>query len=371
MWHVGSSNSDRYPIARSTTAFYTHSMKIWLEDIEQELYRMLPLRVGQNWLEMVLQDSSQFSDDTVFDAICEPARDLVYRGGKRWRPLLMLLVAKMLGGQTAFDTAKQLITLVELPHNGSLIIDDIEDGSDLRRGKPATHITYGTDISINAGNMLYFLPTLAIDEASVSEHLKLRLYQIYATYMRKIHLGQGMDITWHHTSNLIPSVEAYEMMCRMKTGCLAAMGAELGAAIATEDLKVIKESGRIAETLGYGFQIIDDVINLEKGNPGKNRGDDIVENKKSLPIILYANAHPEKREELFRVLARANKIGYDAAKDEIMALITSIEDAGVLSQAREFAFALFEQVIKDIEKVYESSSDRDFLIAMVHSFLNA
>lgn len=346
-------------------------MKIWLDDIEQELYRMLPMRVSHDWVEMVLQDSSTFSDDALFDAICEPARDLVYRGGKRWRPLLMLLTAKMLGGQQAFEIAKGLTTLVELPHNGSLIIDDIEDGSDLRRGKPATHITYGTDISINAGNMLYFLPTLAIDEADIPECLKLRLYQIYATYMRKIHLGQGMDITWHHTIDVIPSVEAYEMMCRMKTGCLAAMGTELGAAIATDDTAVIKQSGRIAETLGLGFQIIDDVINLETGNPGKNRGDDIVENKKSLPIILYANAFPQNREHLYSVFRQAHDYGYDAAKDRIIELIGCIEESGTLVRARDYAFNLFGTVIEEIEQLYEPSADRDFLITMVHSFLNA
>jgi geranylgeranyl pyrophosphate synthase len=122
-------------------------MKIWLNAIENELYRILPLEVDRKWVEMVTAGSIHTTDNHLFNAICEPAKDLVYRGGKRWRPLLMLLTANMLGGQTAFDIAQKLVSLVELPHNGSLIIDDIEDGSDLRRGKPATHITYGVDIS--------------------------------------------------------------------------------------------------------------------------------------------------------------------------------------------------------------------------------
>ncbi len=344
-------------------------MKIWLNAIENELYRMLPQVVDHTWLEMVAAEHFPTVDEHLFNSICEPARDLVYRGGKRWRPLLMLLTAKMLGGQAAFDIARKIVSLVELPHNGSLIIDDIEDGSDLRRGKPATHITYGVDISINAGNMLYFLPTLALDQAPVSDHVRLKLYQIYAKYMRKIHLGQGMDIVWHHDIEYIPTIEAYETMCRFKTGCLAAMGSEIGAAVAIDDDSVVKQAGHIAETIGLGFQILDDVINLKSGNPGKNRGDDIVENKKSLPIILYANAHPEKKEHLFAVFQHAQALGYAAAQPEILELINRIEQSGALEQAKTHAFELFQDVLHQIRNLYAPSADREFLISMVQSFM--
>lgn len=350
---------------------YNPPMKSWLDDIEVRLKQVLPLHVDKAWISSIIPQASEFPDYQVFNAICEPARDLVYQGGKRWRPLFMLLTAKMLGGAQALEIAKQLVALVELPHNGSLIVDDIEDGSDLRRGKPATHITHGIDYSINAGNLLYYLPTITIDSAPVADSVKLRIYQIYANYMRKIHMGQGMDIAWHHDQETIPDVAAYETMCRLKTGCLAAMGCEIGAVIATDDVATVERAGAIAETIGLGFQILDDVINLEKGNPGKNRGDDIVENKKSLPIILYATAHPERKEHLFSVFLKAKQSGYNESEREILELISYIEDSGALHQARLRAENLFSRVLQEIETLYKPSSDREFFIELIKGFIQA
>jgi octaprenyl-diphosphate synthase len=346
-------------------------MKSYLEVIEQRLQQLLPQQVDPQWVSMLLSSQENVTDVSVFDAICAPARDLVYSGGKRWRPLFMLLTARMLGGQEAGERALHLVALVELPHNGSLIIDDIEDGADMRRGNPSVHITHGIDSAINAGNFLYYLPTIALDRLDVSPEVRLRLYQIYANYMRKIHLGQGMDITWHNQQNVLPDVASYELMCRLKTGCLAAMGCELGAAVATDDEQVIAQSGAIAETAGLGFQIIDDVLNLEKGNPGKLRGDDIVENKKSLPIILYAEACPDKREELFTTFHLAQRDGYAASEKAILHLIDDIERSGVLAQARSYASGLFDQVTSMTEQLYPPSADRDQFLAMIEGFRQA
>lgn len=346
-------------------------MNSYLEAIEQELQQLLPQHTDHDWVATLLPQQNKLPDMGVFDAICAPARDLVYRGGKRWRPLFMLLTAKMIGGQKAYDRAKKLVTLVELPHNGSLIIDDIEDGADMRRGEPSVHITHGIDSAINAGNFLYYLPTVVLDQVEVSTDVRLRLYQIYANYMRKIHLGQGMDITWHNQRDMLPDVASYELMCRLKTGCLAAMGCELGAAVATDDAKIIAQSGVIAETVGLGFQIIDDVLNLEKGNPGKLRGDDIVENKKSLPIIFYAEAYPEKRDQLFATFALAQRDGYVASEKAILRLLDDIEQSGVLARARAYASDLFNQVTTMTEQLYAPSCDRDQFLALIEGFKQA
>jgi octaprenyl-diphosphate synthase len=189
--------------------------------------------------------------------------------------------------------------------------------------------------------------------------------------MRKIHLGQGMDITWHNQRDMLPDVASYELMCRLKTGCLAAMGCELGAAVATDDAKIIAQSGVIAETVGLGFQIIDDVLNLEKGNPGKLRGDDIVENKKSLPIIFYAEVYPEKRDQLFATFALAQRDGYVASEKAILRLLDDIEQSGVLARARAYASDLFNQVTTMTEQLYAPSCYRDQFLALIEGFKQA
>ena len=106
----------------------------------------------------------------------------------------MVLCCELAGGEA--EEALPLAPVVEFPHNGSLIVDDIEDSSDLRRGEPAVHKIYGEDMSINTGNLLYFLPTFLIDESDFSDELKLRLYRYYTVNLRRLHFGQGLDIQW-------------------------------------------------------------------------------------------------------------------------------------------------------------------------------
>ncbi len=346
-------------------------MDRWLNTIEHELKRVLPESSDQTWIEWVLGSPAPPIDTMTIDQFSEPARDLIRRGGKRWRPLFMMLTAKMLGGDAALALAERLVSLVELPHNGSLIVDDIEDKSDWRRGGPAMHILYGEDFSINAGNLLYFLPTKTIDEAPLDDKVKLQIYQIYAKYMRRVHMGQGMDICWHHHHRTFPTVQEYELMCRLKTGCLAAMGCEIGAVLAVDDPRVIGHAGHIAETIGVGFQILDDVINLEKGNPGKKRGDDIVENKKSLPIIMFVEENPDQVEYLTGVFQQARKAGHDGSAASIEELLGKIQASGTLAKARKRAFALFEEALLEIDSLYAPSAERDTLVFMIHSFFSA
>ena len=94
--------------------------------------------------------------DGLTQSISKPLYDLLDRGGKRWRPALCFMITKMSGHdpKEVYDIA----AFVELIHNGSIIIDDIQDQSDVRRSKPCIHLTYGVDTSINLGNFMYFAP---------------------------------------------------------------------------------------------------------------------------------------------------------------------------------------------------------------------
>ncbi|MGI6467183.1 MAG: FPP/GGPP synthase family protein [Sphaerochaetaceae bacterium] len=344
-------------------------MQKLFDDIELELKRALPDNVDLKWIENVNTKSFEYDLSNQFDKIIEPAADLVYRGGKRWRPLLMVLTASMIGNKDSYEKAVKLSPLVELPHNGSLIIDDIEDQAVLRRGKEAIHLLHGVDLAINGGNLLYYLPTYLIDQIDLPVEKKLNLYKIYSTYMRKIHLGQGLDILWHKDLKFIPTVESYQIMCRLKTGCLAAMGASLGATIGTDNQNLILQSGELAEKVGLAFQIIDDLINLESGNVGKNRGDDIVENKKSLPIILYATRFADQRKALFELFEEARKDGYEKSKDKIYSFIEQIEQSGILKEVKTYANTLLTEIVKEIKSLYKESKERSIYIEMVSNFI--
>jgi octaprenyl-diphosphate synthase len=138
---------------------YRYSSEI--QKIEERINAILPKNPGPSWVERTFGTGAEGSVPPELAAsLTAPGYDIVKRGGKQWRPLLMTLICEALGGE---DRALPLVPLVELPHNASLIHDDIEDNSDERRGKPAVHLIYGTDTAINGGYFLYFLPLECID----------------------------------------------------------------------------------------------------------------------------------------------------------------------------------------------------------------
>jgi len=269
-------------------------------------------------------------------ALFEPVKDMLARGGKRWRPLLMTLVCETLGGG---DSALSLSPLVEFSHNASLIHDDIEDDSDERRGKPVIHHIYGVDTAINSGSFFYFLSTCCIETCPFEN--KGQIYKLWAEYMRKLHLGQAMDISWHRNITFIPSIEEYYTMCGLKTGSLAGFSAELGAYAAGVTGQKARQMGEAAEKLGIGFQILDDVKNLTTGIPGKKQGDDVVEGKKSLPVLLYLNKYPEKKERVFFCFHAAKTDG--ASAPEVKELTEALSASGVLALAEEKGRSLIRE----------------------------
>lgn len=280
--------------------------------------------------------------------IVAPARRLMERGGKRWRALFMQLSCEMHGGG---DRALPLTPLVELTHAGSLIIDDIEDGARTRRGGPAAHLEFGVDLAVNAGNLAYFLPTKILDpppegSTTLAAAEALRVYRMYAATMRKLHYGQGLDILWHRPGAVSPSEADYLSMCRLKSGSLAGLALGLGAALGGAEAAVVTSLVTIGERFGASFQIIDDVINLERGNPGKDRGDDLIEGKKSLPVIL----HRERggADELWGLLAGIQNRPIDQVRAQIDRAIALLQSSGSLQDARRLATGLYRRTRSEL-----------------------
>jgi len=361
------------------------------QKIEAVLDAWLPKTPDSPWIEKTFNSQEAafaiggFISPELVLSLTRPARDLLDRGGKRWRPLLMLLIAESLAGEGGAHVALPLTPLVEFPHNASLIHDDIEDNSDERRGKPALHILYGTDTAINGGAFMYFLPLACLSSwardkksGSISERLVNRIWSVWASHMRALHMGQAMDIAWHRDFDSLPGLDEYDLMCRLKTGSLARMAAILGVFCSGTSLSFSNEYlpaefgprkpgpeidalhnladifGAAAEKLGVGFQILDDVKNLDTGVPGKKRGDDIVEGKKSLPVLLYLHRYPDKRMFVTRCFTAAKVSGISAP--EVEEFIGVLERAGVLEEAREKAM----DYIRECRKVFSATEVHGF-----------
>jgi len=299
-----------------------------LQKIETVLEQWLPQEPDADWAEKVFGDIGKKISAETKKMLLAPPRELTFRGGKRWRPLLMSLICETLGGG---DNAIPLSPILEFSHNASLIHDDIEDVSDERRGKPAIHKMFGEDIAINSGSFLYFL-ALSCLEKSEKFNKELILKQ-WAECIRRLHLGQSMDINWHRDITYIPKIDDYYIMCALKTGSLARLAVELGAIAAGAPQEVIKLLGEAADSMGIGFQILDDVKNLTTGVYGKKRGDDIVEGKKSLPILLFLKKYPEKKNQVFYCFSEAKTSGSTAP--EVEDLINLLSDSDVFAEAEE------------------------------------
>jgi len=327
--------------------------------LEGALDRVFPASTSLAWARTVAgQDDLPFQTATL-DRINAPGWELLSRGGKRWRPLVLVLSHDLHGGQ--LEGIDDLSALVELPHNGSLIVDDIEDKADQRRGGPSIHLVHGIDMAINTGNFLYYEPTYLIDLLPLPETDRYRITKYYLRVMRRLHFGQGLDIVWHNDHAYFPGRAEYLQMCRFKTGALARLAAEVGAVAARADDRRAEAIGSLWEDIGVGFQILDDVKNLVAGNPGKRRGDDIVEGKKSLPVLLHAERADDRGAglmALFRRVATAHAEG-QATQPLIDEAIGLMDASGALGAASEEGGTLLGGAVARLRRDWPAGPARD------------
>ena len=282
----------------------------------------------------------EYDANSLNAALADPLWRLLDAGGKRWRPALMLVAGAALGAPP--ESLLDLAAMCEMIHNATLLADDIEDGSPLRRGLPAAHVEFGVDVALNAGNALYFIPQAHLHDPAgpLPERIRLAALRVVNEEMVKLHLGQGMDIAWGGVERP-PTVPQYLRMCAFKTGTLARMAVRLAAAAADAPERLGAALGRYAESIGVAFQIRDDVLNVTPGplSEGKGFGDDIHEGKASLLVIRALQVLPRERADRLREILR---LGTEdpAFISEAVALL---EAAGAAPYARETATRLVRE----------------------------
>jgi geranylgeranyl diphosphate synthase type I len=305
------------------------------------------------------------------ETLAKPFWDFMDRGGKRWRPALFILVCDALGG----DSGKFLdfAAIPEIIHNGTLIADDVEDSSKMRRGKPCTYELFGLDVAINLSDAMYFLPMLALIENMknlTSEQAK-KVYEIYVQEMINLSFGQAIDIAWH--KGLSPanevSEEQYLQMCSYKTGTLARMAAKMAAVLAAADEDTTEKMGKFAESVGVAFQIQDDVLDLVGEEFAKGKGGlgmDITEGKLTL-IVIHAlqKATPADKKEMTRILSLHTT-------DEALRrkAIQILQKYGSIEYAKKRAAALVRESWNEVDKVLVPSEAKKTLKMLADFLIN-
>jgi geranylgeranyl diphosphate synthase type I len=305
-----------------------------------------------------------YNIEAINKAVAEPIWEFLERGGKRWRPTLFLLICEALG-KNPEDYVDYAI-IPEVVHNGTLMIDDIEDASEVRRGKPCTYKIYGLDVAVNAGNTMYYIPLLPLIEnrEKIGAEKLAKIYEIYVQEMISLSLGQAMDIAWHKGMANADEIDekAYLQMCAYKTGTLARMAAKIAAVLADASDELVEKIGRFAESIGIAFQIQDDVLDLtseEFAEKKGGRGQDITEGKRTLMVIHTLKASNAKdRRRLIEILKMHT--ADQKLRDEAIAIM---QKYGSIEYAKNFARKIVEESWKDAEALLPKSKAKEKLNA--------
>jgi geranylgeranyl pyrophosphate synthase len=272
-----------------------------------------------------------------------PIWDLLTRKGKRWRPIFGILLLEALGKSS--ENYEASACLSELVHSGALVIDDIEDNSLLRRGEECLHLKYGLDVALNAGNTLYFLPSVELFNHKYLDNLKkLRIHEIMMNTYLQAHFGQTVDIYWskHLTpQNLVSWMnDSFEekilQMYDYKTAAGAKGLAEVASVIVEVDDKIKQTCIEFARTFAVAFQIIDDVHNFsDSPRWTKTCGEDLSNGKTTYAIVKAIKLMEKKESQRLIEILCSSELRRD--KDIIAEGIDLVRNSGALDQCREIA----------------------------------
>jgi geranylgeranyl diphosphate synthase, type I len=205
--------------------------------------------------------------------------------GKRIRPLLLLLTNAAAGGN--WEDALPAAAAVELVHNFSLIHDDIEDNSTMRRGRPTVWHTWGIAQAINAGDAMFTLAHLSILRLGerIPPDSVLKSAQVLQNTCLRLTQGQYLDISYEAQGDL--NLDAYWNMVSGKTAALLSACAELGALVAGVGEERRESYRDFGHSLGLAFQVQDDLLGIwgDSALTGKSAESDLLAGKKSLPVL--------------------------------------------------------------------------------------
>lgn len=226
-----------------------------------------------------------------------PVDYLLSLGGKRLRPVLVLMACEAFGKDAKAGLAAA--RAVEIFHNFTLMHDDIMDNAAVRRGQQTVHKKWDVNTAILSGDSMLIQAYACLNEYP-SDQFKA-LTQLLSTTALELCEGQQHDVDFETSSNV--SIAQYLEMIRLKTAVLVGCAMEMGARIGGADPEDAKQLYRFGEQLGIAFQLQDDYLDTfgNSATFGKRIGGDIAENKKTI-LVHFTNAHgtPAQRKELNR-----------------------------------------------------------------------
>jgi octaprenyl-diphosphate synthase len=275
---------------------------------------------------------------------------IIGAGGKRIRPLLVLLFSRALGFQGA--ERFELAATVEFIHTATLLHDDVVDESDLRRGRKSANAIFGNAASILVGDFVYsraFQMMVSVN--------RMKVLQVLSDATNVIAEGEVLQLMNMHDADL--QVDDYLKVIRFKTAKLFEASARLGAVLADAPEDIEEACADYGRSLGTAFQLIDDLLDYEGSTQdlGKNVGDDLREGKPTLPLLLAMQRGNPEECDLIRGAIQRGEV------ELLGKVIEIVRRTGSIQATRDAARRQIEQAQRSLAAL-EPSIYRDALIEL-------
>ncbi|PUE17667.1 octaprenyl diphosphate synthase [Limnohabitans sp. MMS-10A-178] len=283
------------------------------------------------------------------------AQYIISAGGKRLRPVILLLTSGALGYQEAHKYS--LAAVVEFIHTATLLHDDVVDESTLRRGRPTANENFGNPASVLVGDFLYSRAfQMMVDAGS------MRIMQVLADATNIIAEGEVLQLMNMHDASLDEA--AYLHVIRSKTAKLFEASTRLAAILAKASPELEEACANYGQALGTAFQVIDDVLDYE-GNAaemGKNLGDDLREGKATLPLILAMQKGTAEQRALIQQAIETGSV------DQLSSVIAIVRETGALEASRKAAMSEAQRAV-DAAQYLPDGPYKDALVALASQLL--
>ena len=273
--------------------------------------------------------------------VSQVSQYIVMSGGKRLRPLLVLLAARAFGYEG--EQHVRAAAIIEFIHTATLLHDDVVDGSARRRGRDTANTVFGNQASVLVGDFLYSRAfQMMVDVGS------MRVMQILADATNTIAAGEVMQLMNVHDPDT--TEDAYRQVIYRKTARLFEAGAQIAAVLADRDARDEAAMITYGQNLGAAFQLVDDALdyNASADELGKNIGDDLAEGKATLPLIYAMQQCSEKDRKLIRDAI------VDGGLEKLGRITEIIETTGALRYTADRAQEAADTAIAALADIPES-----------------
>jgi octaprenyl-diphosphate synthase len=294
--------------------------------------------------------------DTGVPLVREVASYIISAGGKRLRPVLLLLTC----GALAYTGAQRhnLAAVVEFIHTATLLHDDVVDESTLRRGRPTANQAFGNPASVLVGDFLYSRAFQMMVDAN-----SMRVMQTLAEATNVIAEGEVLQLMNMHDASLDEA--SYLRVIRSKTAKLFEASARLGPILAGSPATIEAACAHYGQALGTAFQVIDDVLDYD-GNAtemGKNLGDDLREGKATLPLILAMQRGTPGQRQTVRAAIETGSV------DRLNEIVSIVRETGALEATHDAAAAEAQRAV-DAAMQLPDNPYRQAMVVLASQLLN-